>query len=195
MSDPPARMPEVRREEIDVEVRSFLDRWARGGFDRSDANTLLMTFAHNPQAADLFSQLSIYLLSGTSLPVKIRQLVILRTAWLCKATYMWSSHLGVSLRSGLDPVIFQAVRAGPDDPYFTELERAAISATDELLRDHKIGDANWCTLTGEWNFRQMLDFLFTVGAFTTSAGVLRSAGTRRGADLLELAERYGAPAE
>jgi hypothetical protein len=45
----------------------------------------------------------------------------------------------------------------------------------------------------EWTEQQMLDFLFTVGAYTTVANVMRSTGVQRQPDLLELAERYGAP--
>jgi 4-carboxymuconolactone decarboxylase len=39
----------------------------------------------------------------------------------------------------------------------------------------------------------MLDFLFTVGCYMTSAYVMRSAGVQRQPDLLELAAEYGAP--
>jgi hypothetical protein len=45
----------------------------------------------------------------------------------------------------------------------------------------------------EWTNQQMLDFLFTVGAYTTIAYVMRSTGVQRQPELLELAERYGAP--
>ena len=66
-------------------------------------------------------------------------------------------------------------------------------ATEELVRNHKIGEGNWQALMAEWNKQQMLDFMFTVGSYAMIAGVMRSTGAERQADLLALAEKYGAP--
>jgi 4-carboxymuconolactone decarboxylase len=191
--DPPPRMAPVRPEEMSDAMRAFLQKWTGGIFRRADSNPVLLTLAHHPQLADLFSQLNIHLLSTTTLPVKQRQIAIMRLAWICKATYMWSSHLSTSVRSGLDPEMFLPIQVGADDPYFSEFERVVIRATEELVNDRKVGDANWQALMKEWSNQQMLDFLFTVGAYVTIAGVMRSTGVQRNPDLLELAEKYGAP--
>jgi 4-carboxymuconolactone decarboxylase len=191
--DPPPRMPPVRPEEMTDEMRAFLQKWTGGIFRGADSNPVLLTFAHHPRLADLFSQLNIHLLSTTTLPVKQRQIAIMRLAWICKAAYMWSSHLSTSVRSGLDPRMFRPIQVGADDPYFSEFERVVIRATEELVNERKIGDANWQALMQEWSNQQMLDFLFTVGAYVTIAGVMRSTGVQRKEDLLELAQQYGAP--
>src|SRR5262245_27678955 len=104
--DPPARMPQVRPEAATDEVRAFLGRWTGGIFENADTNPTLLTFAHHPKLADAFSQFNIHLLSTNTLPVKQRQIAILRTAWTCKALYMWSSHLRTSLRCGVSPEVF-----------------------------------------------------------------------------------------
>jgi hypothetical protein len=57
----------------------------------------------------------------------------------------------------------------------------------------KVSDANWNTLSAEWNAQQVLDFLFTVGCYVLLAGVMRSTGIEREPELLELAAQYGAP--
>lgn len=191
--DPPARMPQLRPDQCDDDVRAFLGRWTGGIFKNADVNPVLLTFAHHPQLADVFSQFNIHLLSTSTLPVKQRQIAIMRTAWLCKAVYMWSSHLRTSISCGLAPDFFHPVQVGAEDPYFTDFERTIVRATDELVNDRKIGDANWRALAAEWNDRQMLDFLFTVGCYVTTAGVMRSIGIEREPELLELAARYGAP--
>jgi 4-carboxymuconolactone decarboxylase len=191
--DPPPRMSPVRQEEMTDEMRAFLQKWTGGIFRRADSNPVLLTFAHHPRLADLFSQLNIHLLSTSTLPVKQRQIAIMRLAWICKATYMWSSHLSTSVRAGLEPEMFRPIQVGADDPYFTEFERVVIRATEELVNDRKIGDENWQALMKEWSNQQMLDFLFTVGAYVTIAGVMRSTGVQRNPDLVELADKYGAP--
>jgi len=117
LPDPPPRMPPVRQEELTDDMRAFLKKWTGGIFNQADSNPVLLTFAHHPTLADLFSQLNIHLLSTNTLPVRLRQIAIMRTAWVCKATYMWSSHLNTSVRCGLEPALFRPIQAGADDPY------------------------------------------------------------------------------
>lgn len=191
--DPTPRLPPVRPEETSEETQAFLKRWTGGIFQNADSNPVLLTFAHHPQLAEVFSQFNIHLLSTNTLPVKQRQIAIMRTAWVCKATYMWSSHLNTSLRCGLDPAMYGPLQRGADDPYFTDFERVIIRATEELITDRKISDENWQLLMAEWNTQQILDFMFTVGAYVTVAGVMRSTGVQRGEKLRELASIYGAP--
>jgi len=174
-------------------VRSFLARWTGGIFRNVDTNPPLLTFARHPPLAAAFSQFNIHLLSTSTLPVRQRQIAIMRTAWICKATYMWSSHLRTSMRCGLEPDIFRPIQAGADDSYFTPFERTVIRATEELVNDRKVGDDSWRALCTEWSSPQMLDFLFTVGCYVTTAGVMRSTGVEREPELLQLAAQYGAP--
>jgi len=178
--DPPPRMPPVRQEEMTDSIGAFLQKWTGGIFRRADSNPVLLTLAHHPQLADLFSQFNIHLLSTSTLPVKQRQIAIMRLAWIC-------------IRCGLQPEMFRPIQLGADDPYFSEFERVVIRATEELVNDREIGDINWRALMSEWSDQQMLDFLFTVGAYVTIAGVMRSTGVQRNPDLLELAAKYGAP--
>jgi alkylhydroperoxidase family enzyme len=191
--DLPARLPQVKQNEVTDDMRAFLARWSGGMFRNVSVNPVLLTFAHHPHLADVFSQFNIHLLSSSTLPVKQRQIAIMRTAWICKATYMWSSHLRTSINIGLQPDMYKPIQVGASDPYFTEFERTIIRATEELVNDKKVGDVNWQALSGEWNNQQMLDFLFTVGCYVAVAGVMRSTGVEREPELLELAAKYGAP--
>lgn len=191
--DPPARLPQVRDEDFTEETRAFFGQWTGGIFSNAEQNPVLRTFAHHPALANAFSPLNVHLLSASTLPVKLRQIAIMRLAWITGATYMWSSHLNTSKLCGLTDEFYGPVQRGAQDPYFTEFERVVIRATEDLVRDQKIGDANWQALRAEWDEKQILDFLFTVGCYTMVAGVMRSTGAERQEDLLELAERYGAP--
>ncbi len=191
--DPPARMPQVGPESFDAEVQAFFGQWTGGIFKDADKNPVLRTFANHPALANAFSPLNVHLLSANTLPVKLRQIAIMRTAWITKATYMWSSHLNTSVRCGLSPDMFAPIQRGADDPYFTPFESLVVRATDELVVDRELSDASWQGLSAEWDNKQMLDFLFTVGCYAMVAGVMRSTGAERLPDLLALAEKYGEP--
>ena len=192
-SDPPPRLPQLEPDQFTDEARDMFARWKTGPFKDAETNPPLKTLAHHPVLADLFSQLNLHLLLNSSLPVRQRQIAIMRTAWVCGARYMWSSHLRTSQSFGLEPELFKPLQVGADDPYFSDFERIIIRATEELVEDRLISDASWAALMVEWTNQQMLDFMFTVGAYVMVAGVMRSTGVQRQADLIELAELYGAP--
>lgn len=198
--DPPARMPQVRDEDFTDATRAFFDQWSHGVVKDAAppanppmTNPVLRTFAHHPALANAFSPLNLHILGANTLPVKQRQIAIMRTAWITKATYMWSSHLNTSKLCGLTDEMYGPIQRGAEDPYFTDFERSVIRATEDLVRDRMVSDANWTALRAEWNEQQMLDFLFTVGCYVMVAGVMRSTGAERQEDLLLLAEKYGAP--
>ena len=132
--DPPARLPQLPPEQWSDEVKQMFARWTTGPFKDADKNPVLRTFAYAPKTAELFSALNIHLLLTNSVPVRQRQIAIMRTAWLCRARYMWSSHLATSLRVGLEPELFAPLQVGADDPYFTPFERTVIRATEFMLR-------------------------------------------------------------
>src|SRR4051812_22506034 len=148
--DPPARLPQIKDEEFTDETRAFFGQWTGGIFKDSDKHPVLRTFAHHPQLANAFSPLNIHLLSTNTLPVKQRQIAIMRLAWITKATFMWSSHLNTSVMCGCSPDMYEPIKQGADDPYFTDFERTVIRATEELLRDQFVSDANWNALLKEW---------------------------------------------
>jgi len=191
--DPPARLPQITREEFTEETDAFFAQWSDGFFSNVDSNPVLLTFAHHPALANAFSPLNVHLLTSNTLPVKERQIAIMRTAWVCKCTYMWSSHLRTSQRCGLSTDMFEPIQKGAEDPYFTEFERTVINATDNLVHEKRISDENWQLLASRWSKQQLLDFMFTVGCYVMVAGVMNSAGVERKEELLELAAEFGAP--
>lgn len=141
--DPPARLAQIGEEEFTEETHAFFNQWNDDFFQNVDSNPVLCTFAHHPALANAFSPLNVHILTKNTLPVKQRQIAIMRTAWICKATYMWSSHLRTSVRSGLSPDMYDPIKRGADDPYFTAFESTVIRATEELVADKTISETNW----------------------------------------------------
>ena len=130
---------------------------------------------------------------SSTLPVRLRQIAIMRVAWVRKATYVWSSHLRTSLRNGLSGEEFEPVKQGESSPYWNEQERIILRATDQAMENSDVDDATWQALTEFLSEQQVLDFLFTVGAYALLGMVCNSLRIEREDALLELAEKYGAP--
>ena len=58
-----------------------------------------------------------------------------------------------------------------------------LRAVDELVRDTKITDATWKALAEDFDTQQIMDLIFTVGAYETLAMAFRSFGVELDDDL------------
>ena len=75
------------------------------------------------------------------------------------------------------------IAEGPDAPGWSGLDRAMLLAADELIGEGEIADATWQLLAGELGEQQIMDLVFTVGAYETLALAFRSFGIELDDDL------------
>ena len=54
------------------------------------------------------------------------------------------------------------------------MERALLAAADELVADARIGDETYAALSAELDTQQLMDVVFTVGAYEVFAMALRT---------------------
>ena len=66
------------------------------------------------------------------------------------------------------------IAEGPDAPGWPPLDAAMVRAVDELVGDGMIADATWTALAAELDEQQLMDLVFTVGAYEVLAMALRS---------------------
>jgi alkylhydroperoxidase family enzyme len=198
MTDPPARIPQLGPEEWSGEAREVFGVLTgvvpgQSSSAEQTRNPVLRTFAHHPALTKPFLSFNRHVLSASTLPARLRQIAILRVAWIRCAVYMWSSHLRVSLSLGLTREDFDAVKIGESSPHWSEPERTLIRAVDRLVEDSQMSDATWSALGTSLDRKQILDLLFTVGCYTLLTMVLNSLRIEREPDLQALAAEYGAP--
>jgi alkylhydroperoxidase family enzyme len=141
---------------------------------RPKALNTLGTFAHHPALAQAFFTFNGHLLLATTLTERHRELVILRTAAVRKAGYEWAQHVFLGRDVGLTDEEISRVAFGPDAPFWDELDAALLRAVDELVDDGVIGDSTWAILAADLDAQQLLDLIFTVGAYETLAWMMRS---------------------
>ena len=143
---------------------------------RPKALNTLGTFAHHPALARAFLTFNGHLLMATTLTERQREMLVLRTAALRSCGYEWMQHVFVGRDAGLDDEEISRIAFGPDAPFWTDLEAAMLRAVDELVGDGAISDATWSMLSKELDTQQILDLIFTVGAYETLAWMMRSLG-------------------
>lgn len=191
--DPPARVPRIAPDERTEAVWELIRMFSGPGRLNVDENHGLNTLGQHPDLAQAFLTFNRHLLMSSTLPVRLRQIAILRVAWTRKGRYVWSSHLRTSLRNGFSGDEFEPVKLGAAAPYWNDEERAVLAATDELLASSDLGEESWNSLCAFLDRRQVMDFLFTVGAYLLLSIAFNAIRIEREVELLELAARYGVP--
>jgi 4-carboxymuconolactone decarboxylase len=154
------------------------------GGDRPKGLNVLGTLARHPALARAYHTFNGHVQFATTLSVRQRELLVLRVAAVRHAEYEWAQHVVLARDAGLDDGEIARVADGPNAPGWAPLEAAMLRAVDELVRDATIGDTTWDALAGELDEQQLMDLVFTVGAYEVLAMAFRSFGVELDADLL-----------
>lgn len=144
---------------------------------------ILGTFAHHPELTRAYNTFNGHLLFGTTLDLRTRELLVLRVAARRRADYEWAQHVVLAGDVGISDDEVLRVADGPDAVGWSEHDAAVLRAVDELLDDARIADATWATLAEALDTQQLLDLIFTVGAYDALAMLMRSVGVPLDADL------------
>ena len=168
------RIPPLQESEwTDAQRKQLEGAYRKGGF-----YNLAGTMSRHPDASKRIGQLSAYVLGPTStLPARDRELLILRTAWLCQAEYEWAQHMLIGRKAGVTDEEIDRCREGPDAPGWSTLDANLLRAADELNKQQRIQDSSWDALARHYSEQQMMDIVFAVGQYTLIAMAMNSFGT------------------
>ncbi len=137
---------------------------------------IFRTLAHAPRALTAFLGWGSYILSKrNTLSARDRELVILRTGYMCRSGYEWTQHKRIGLECELTETEIERIKAGPDADGWSAIDRAMLRAVDELVADHFVTDATWAALAPLGDKGRM-DLVFTVGQYTQVSMILNSFG-------------------
>jgi 4-carboxymuconolactone decarboxylase len=121
------------------------------------------------------------LLDGT-LPGRVRELVILRTADRFGGRYEWAQHLALAEAQGVTPAEIAALGGdggagdldGIDGVDWSPLDRAALRAVDETADEGSVSDGTWQTLADLLPESELIELLLLIGHYLMLTTVLRS---------------------
>ncbi len=141
---------------------------------RPKAMNLLSTYAHHPALAKAFFTFNGHIIMATTLSERQRELIVLRIGVRRKANYEFTQHLLMANDAGISDEEIRRVESEADSPQWSDHDRALLRAVDELIDDGGITAATWAVLATKMDDQQMLDMIYTVGAYETLAFMLRS---------------------
>ncbi len=139
---------------------------------------IFRTLARAPKALTRFNAWGGYVLSRRNdLAAREREIVILRTGYLCKSGYEWTQHRRIGLQSGLTEDEIARIKAGAEAGW-SPADAALLRACEELHADQFIGEATWAELAHYFSDKQRMDVVFTVGQYTQVSMMLNTFGVQ-----------------
>jgi len=137
------------------------------------------TLARHWQATKKFLVWGYHVMGETStLSPRERELLILRTGWLCRAEYEWGQHVIFAKAAGLTDAEIARIKEGPDAAGWEPFDATLLRAADELHTDAIIGDKTWAALSERYNTEQLMDVVFAVGQYTLVSMSLNTFGVQ-----------------
>jgi alkylhydroperoxidase family enzyme len=167
------RIPPLAPEQQDEQAKELLDGVSAAG---APAANIFSTLVRHPGLFRRWLPFGGKLLGGGKLPPRDRELLILRTGWLCHAEYEWAQHREISKSIGITDEEIARVREGADAPGWDPFDATLMKAVDELHADARIGDDTWATLAATYDQQQLIEVPMLVGHYHMVAFTLNSLG-------------------
>lgn len=101
----------------------------------------------------------------TALPGDIREMVIMRIAYLNRAPYEADQHAPIALKEGMSQVQLDALRDGRLDKVFDTRERAVLAYTDAMTVDVQVSDAVFAAVQVHFEARELVELTATIATY------------------------------
>jgi alkylhydroperoxidase family enzyme len=158
------------RDEWDDETRALLG-------DRT--LNIFATLAHHPKLLKRWIVFGNHVLAKSTLPARERELLILRTGWLCRAPYEWGQHVAIGRGAGITDDEISRLTEGPAAPGWSDDDATLVRAADELHDLSTLTDPTYAALAQRFDTQQLLDIVFTVGQYNLVSMALNTFRVER----------------
>jgi alkylhydroperoxidase family enzyme len=120
-----------------------------------------------------------YVNRQSTLSPRYRELMILRTGWDCQSEYEWAQHVGTVGRAREMGIPVENIARGPSAPGWSPVERALLTAADELYRDSGISDPTWASLSKMLPPEMVINAIMSAATYRQVSMALNTFGVQR----------------
>jgi AhpD family alkylhydroperoxidase len=147
--------PGTRPELAELEARI---KGARGRI-----SPLYSVLLNSPLLASGWEQLFTVIRQKTSVPARLRELVILRVAVLNGAEYEFEAHVPHALAAGMTQEAIEGLRTNA--VHLQGVERIVLQYTDAMTRDLAVPDALYAQLDKTFDVKTLVELTATIAAY------------------------------
>ena len=134
---------------------------------RGRISLLYQVLLNSPPVAQGWEQMLSSIRNHNSLPVGLREMLILRVAVINRAPYEFEAHVPHALAGGVPQATIDALRS-PDllsDPGLSPAEAVALEYADTMTRDIDVPDALFARVADHFQGQARVDLTATVAAY------------------------------
>src|SRR6202051_1298799 len=132
---------------------------------------------------------------GRKLPAKLRELAILRTGIVGESRFEYSQHLKVARMVGVSEEKLAAIKGWAVSDKFTDVERAVMQATDEIVGRNLVEDETFAALKSHLSDEQIMELFYVIGLWRMHGMILRALHLEYDADTTARMTEVPAPDE
>jgi 4-carboxymuconolactone decarboxylase len=148
-------------------------RGARGG----QLHVFYRALLHSPDLAAAWFEFNNAVRFKTVLDDRVRELVIMRVAFLTGCEYVWAVHEAqYAAPAGLTPQNVAALREAGKPSSFDARGQALLAYVDAMTRDVAVPDGVFESMKQHFNARETAEITVLVGAYNMQTRVLRALG-------------------
>ena len=170
----PLRLTPLPAEEWDDRARAVLTSLIPAARANPEgAGNVLSTLVRHPDLTEAYLPFNAYLLSGSTLSPRVREVALLRVVCRRHCDYLWSHHLPIARRAGLNDRDIDDIR---DGKLADTADQAVLGAVDDLVDRGTLSTPVWAELGRHFTDNQRMDLVFTIGGYYLLALAVNSFG-------------------
>jgi 4-carboxymuconolactone decarboxylase len=172
----PLRLTPLPADEWDERARAALSSLIPAErANPSGAGNVLATMVRHPDLTGAYLPFNAYLLRGSTLSARVREVALLRVVHRADCEYLWSHHIPLATRAGLSAEDIDAIRSGDcSEP----LDRTVVRAVDDLVTHHTVTPPTWEEVEATFSDEQRMDLVFTIGGYLLLAIAVNTFGVQ-----------------
>jgi 4-carboxymuconolactone decarboxylase len=163
-----SRLAIIAPERMTPEQKKVYEESVAAGTPTGATGGPYTAYIRSPEYMRLHRAVGNYL-RNSSLPGRLRQMLVLRTIKHWGAKYPWVVQVRASLREGLEQSIIDAIDKGQSPALTSPQDSAAFQFCNELLETKKVSDATYKRALELFGEAGLVDMVATVGSFTTTS--------------------------
>ena len=129
---------------------------------------------HRPRTAKALADLLLSLLFDSAIGHRRRELIIMRIGWVTGSEYEWTQHWPLAQEMfGCTPEELLALRGWQSADCFDAVDRAVLTATDELLATGDLRDETWRACIEGLGRDAAIDMVAAIGTWLLVSKIAR----------------------
>lgn len=146
----------------DPDIKPLADRIVA---ERGSVLHLYQMLLHSPPVAEGWLTYLTAIRQTSTLPGKLREMVIMRVAIINGAPYEADQHAPIALQEGMTQAQLDELEGWRDSTLFDETERAVLAYTDAMTRNVQVEPEVFAAVQQRFSPRHLIELTATVAAY------------------------------